>query len=78
MAKYRKVNQAFSDLVTGLMRAQGFYSEMKETVESLHKERRHVCQQSSFGRWSAAFWNRGLAEAGVQYQRPGGLGNASD
>jgi hypothetical protein len=35
--KYRKVYQAFNDLVTGLMRAQGFYTEMKETVESLHK-----------------------------------------
>ena len=37
MTKYRKVNRAFNDLVTGLMRAQGFYSGMKETVESLHK-----------------------------------------
>jgi hypothetical protein len=35
--KYRKAYQAFNDLVTGLMRAQGFYTEMKETVESLHK-----------------------------------------
>lgn len=35
--KYRKVYQAFNDLVTGLMRAQGFYTEMRETVESLHK-----------------------------------------
>ncbi|KAF2424450.1 vacuolar protein-sorting protein bro1 [Tothia fuscella] len=37
LQKYRRVYQAFNDLVTGLMRAQGFYSEMKETVESLHK-----------------------------------------
>ncbi|KAF2395763.1 BRO1-domain-containing protein [Trichodelitschia bisporula] len=37
LQRYRKVYQAFNDLVTGLMRAQGFYSEMKETVESLHK-----------------------------------------
>lgn len=37
MGKYRKVFQAFNDLVSGLMRAQNFYSEMKETVESLHK-----------------------------------------
>jgi hypothetical protein len=37
MTRYRKVYQAFNDLVTGLMRAQGFYSEMKETVESLNK-----------------------------------------
>jgi hypothetical protein len=37
LQKYRRVYQAFNDLVTGLERAQGFYSEMKETVESLHK-----------------------------------------
>jgi len=37
LARYRKVYQAFNDLVTGLMRAQGFYSEMKDTVESLSK-----------------------------------------
>jgi hypothetical protein len=37
LSKYKKVFQAFDDLVTGLMRAQGFYSEMKETVESLSK-----------------------------------------
>jgi ALIX V-shaped domain binding to HIV len=37
ISKYRKVYQAFNDLVTGLMRAQGFYSEMKETAESLNK-----------------------------------------
>lgn len=37
LSKYKKVYQAFDDLVTGLMRAQGFYSEMTETVESLSK-----------------------------------------
>ncbi|KAF2452721.1 BRO1-like domain-containing protein [Lineolata rhizophorae] len=37
MSRYRKVFQAFNDLIAGLMRAQGFYSEMKETVESLQK-----------------------------------------
>jgi len=37
ITKYRKVYQAFNDLVAGLMRAQGFYSEMKETVASLQK-----------------------------------------
>ncbi|KAK4986237.1 bck1-like resistance to osmotic shock [Elasticomyces elasticus] len=37
LSKYRKVFQAFNDLIAGLMRAQGFYAEMKETVESLHK-----------------------------------------
>jgi late p6Gag/p9Gag-like protein len=37
LSKYRKVYQSFNDLVTGLMRAQGFYSEMRETAESLNK-----------------------------------------
>ncbi|KAE9984439.1 hypothetical protein EG328_008738 [Venturia inaequalis] len=37
LQKYRRVYQAFNDLDTGLSRAQGFYAEMKETVESLHK-----------------------------------------
>ncbi|KAL1386221.1 vacuolar protein-sorting protein bro1 [Phyllosticta capitalensis] len=37
MNKYKKVYQAFNDLISGLMRAQGFYSDMKETVESLQK-----------------------------------------
>ncbi len=37
MTKYRRVFQAFNDLVAGLMKAQSFYSEMKETVESLGK-----------------------------------------
>ncbi|KAF2748863.1 BRO1-domain-containing protein [Sporormia fimetaria CBS 119925] len=37
MTKYRRVFQAFNDLVSGLMRAQDFYSEMKETVSSLRQ-----------------------------------------
>ena len=37
LTKYKKVFQAFNDLIDGLMRAQNFYSEMKETVESLEK-----------------------------------------
>ncbi|PVH94258.1 BRO1-domain-containing protein [Periconia macrospinosa] len=37
MSKYKKVYQAFNDLNAGLMRAQAFYSEMKETVSSLQK-----------------------------------------
>jgi programmed cell death 6-interacting protein len=37
LSKYRRVFQSFNDLVAGLMRAQGFYSEMKDTVSSLHK-----------------------------------------
>ncbi|KAL8822974.1 MAG: hypothetical protein Q9191_006305 [Dirinaria sp. TL-2023a] len=35
--RYRKIIQVFNDLVDGLMRAQSFYSEMKDTVESLEK-----------------------------------------
>lgn len=37
LGKYLKVFQAFNDLVAGLERAQSFYSEMRETVESLEK-----------------------------------------
>ena len=37
LTKYRRVFQAFNDLIDGLMRAQAFYSEMKDTVESLEK-----------------------------------------
>lgn len=37
MSKYRKIYQAFNDLISGLMRAQAFYSDMKETVESLQQ-----------------------------------------
>ncbi|KAI9732658.1 MAG: bck1-like resistance to osmotic shock [Cirrosporium novae-zelandiae] len=37
MSKYKKVYQAFNDLIAGLMRAQGFYSEMGDTVDSLEK-----------------------------------------
>jgi len=37
LTKYRKVYQAFSDLKTGLERAQSFYSDMKDTVDSLSK-----------------------------------------
>ncbi|PSN69203.1 BRO1-domain-containing protein [Corynespora cassiicola Philippines] len=37
MTKYRRVYQSFNDLVAGLMRAQSFYSEMKDTVSSLQK-----------------------------------------
>ncbi|KAI4263192.1 MAG: hypothetical protein L6R42_001648, partial [Xanthoria sp. 1 TBL-2021] len=35
--KYKRVFQAFNGLVDGLVRAQSFYSEMKDTVESLEK-----------------------------------------
>lgn len=35
--RYKKVYQAFNDLIAGLMRAQSFYSEMKDTVESLEQ-----------------------------------------
>ncbi|OAL03490.1 BRO1-domain-containing protein [Phaeosphaeriaceae sp. SRC1lsM3a] len=37
MTKYRRVYQSFNDLEAGLLRAQQFYSEMKETVSSLQK-----------------------------------------
>lgn len=37
LGRYIKVYQAFSDLLSGLGRAKRFYSEMKETVESLGK-----------------------------------------
>ncbi|KAF1830712.1 vacuolar protein-sorting protein bro1 [Decorospora gaudefroyi] len=37
MTRYRRVFQSFNDLVAGLMRAQSFYSEMKDTVSSLQK-----------------------------------------
>ena len=35
--RYRKVFNAHEDLIQGLMRAQGFYNEMKESVDSLEK-----------------------------------------
>jgi programmed cell death 6-interacting protein len=35
--RYRKIFNAHEDLIQGLMRAQGFYSEMKESVDSLEK-----------------------------------------
>jgi len=37
LSRYRKVYQAYVDLNAGLERARQFYSEMKETVESLEK-----------------------------------------
>lgn len=37
LSRYMKVYQAFSDLLAGLARAKRFYTEMKETVESLGK-----------------------------------------
>lgn len=37
MKKYKRIYQSFNDLQAGLSRAQGFYSEMKETVSSLQK-----------------------------------------
>lgn len=35
--KYRRVFNAYEDLTQGLVRAQGFYNEMKESVDSLEK-----------------------------------------
>lgn len=37
MNKYRRTFGAFEDLTQGLIRAQNFYSEMTDSVESLHK-----------------------------------------
>ena len=37
LARYRKIFQAFNDLIAGLMRAQSFYSEMRDTVDSLNQ-----------------------------------------
>ena len=37
LARYKKVFQAFNDLIAGLMRAQSFYSEMRDTVDSLEQ-----------------------------------------
>lgn len=37
LSKYRKVYQAYKDLTAGLSRAQQFYDEMKDTVDSLKK-----------------------------------------
>lgn len=37
MTRYRKVYQAFNDLKAGLLKAQQFYSGMKENVDSLEK-----------------------------------------
>lgn len=37
LTKYKKVFQAFNELVQGLVSAQSFYSEMKQTAESLGK-----------------------------------------
>ena len=37
LSKYKKVFQAFNDLIDGILRAQSFYSEMKDTVENLEK-----------------------------------------
>lgn len=37
LTRYKKVFQAFNDLIAGIIRAQKFYTEMKDTVESLEK-----------------------------------------
>lgn len=37
LSRYRKIFQAFNDLIAGLTRARSFYSEMGDTVESLSK-----------------------------------------
>lgn len=37
LSKYRKVYQGYTDLQAGLLRAQQFYEEMKDTVDSMQK-----------------------------------------
>ncbi|KAI9678434.1 MAG: bck1-like resistance to osmotic shock [Trizodia sp. TS-e1964] len=37
MAKYKRVFQAYNDLNSGLLKAESFYSEMQDTVDSLEK-----------------------------------------
>jgi hypothetical protein len=37
MGRYKKVYNAFQDLISGLSQAQKFYDEMRETVDSLRK-----------------------------------------
>lgn len=37
LTRYRKAFQAFNDLVAGLQRAEAFYSEMKDSADSLRK-----------------------------------------
>ncbi|KAI9848854.1 MAG: bck1-like resistance to osmotic shock [Sclerophora amabilis] len=37
MLRYKKIYQAFNDLNTGLLKAQQFYSEIKDTVDSLYR-----------------------------------------
>ena len=37
LTKYKRVFQAFNDLIDGLVRAQTFYSDMRDTAESLEK-----------------------------------------
>lgn len=37
LSRYRRIFNAHEDLIQGLMRAQGFYNEMKESVDSLQK-----------------------------------------
>lgn len=37
LTKYNRIFQAFQGLIDGLMRAQSFYTEMRDTIESLEK-----------------------------------------
>ncbi|KAI9761082.1 MAG: hypothetical protein M4579_001234 [Chaenotheca gracillima] len=37
MSRYKKIYQAYNDLNSGLLKAQQFYGEMKDTVNSLYK-----------------------------------------
>ncbi|KAL9063493.1 MAG: hypothetical protein Q9157_008215, partial [Trypethelium eluteriae] len=71
MTKYRKIYQAFNDLIQGLLRAQSFYSEMKETVESLHKNVETFVnnRRSEGGQLLSAIENAKANAGGVQADR---------
>ncbi|KAI9692930.1 MAG: bck1-like resistance to osmotic shock [Bathelium mastoideum] len=71
MTKYRKIHQAFNDLIQGLLRAQSFYSEMRETVESLHKNVETFVsnRRSEGGQLLGAIENAKASTGGVQADR---------
>ncbi|KAI9699191.1 MAG: bck1-like resistance to osmotic shock [Bogoriella megaspora] len=71
MTKYRKIHQAFNDLIQGLLRAQSFYSEMKETVDSLHKNVETFVnnRRSEGGQLLSAIENAKASAGGAQADR---------
>lgn len=71
MTKYKKVHQAFLDLRAGLERAQEFYSEMKNTVDSLNKNVQAFVdnRRSEGGQLLSAIENAKSAGSGAQADR---------